>query len=228
MTLTRRQVHAPLAVLAAAWLFGGTPVALAQTDTPGFHATLYLQASRLGSTSFGTTGVAGLGPALQAGFDVGRGFGGDIGYRYGNGWSAEVEWNYRRHGLKSLQGGLGAAGYKGDFASNILFVNGVRRFSGLSGAWAPYAGAGLGWVQEIDLDIDAGGQERSFSKSGKLALQLIAGVAWPLGPGWSVTTDLRWLRLGGLALTAEDGTAGRLNAPRYNPLSLQIGLRRQF
>lgn len=217
-----------LSSLAAAWLLGGAPLAQAATEATGFHATVYLQASRLGSTSLAATGVAGLGPALQASFDLGRGFGGDIGYRYGNGWSAEVEWNYRRHGLKSLHGGLGNADHRGDFASNTLFINGLRRFPGAAGTRTPYVGAGLGWVQEIDLDVVADGQERGFSKSGKPALQLIGGVVWPLGPGWSLTTDLRWLRVGGVALSAEEGPAGRISAPRYNPLSVQVGLRRSF
>lgn len=226
--MTQFHARMTLSSLAAALLLGGAPLAQASTETAGFHATFYLQASRLGSTSFGATGVAGLGSALQGSFDLGRGFGGDIGYRYGNGWSAELEWNYRRHGLKSLRGGLVNAEHKGDFASNTLFINGLRRFPGAVGSWTPYVGAGLGWVQEIDLDIDAGGQERGFSKSGKLGLQLIGGASWPLGPGWSLTTDLRWLRVGGVDMSAEEGAAGRISAARYNPLSLQVGLRRSF
>ena len=160
-----------------------SPSSLLAQETPGSYATLYAGSSNLSSTTVTESRL--LGPVLsgKASFGGGLGAGGAIGYRYGNGWSAEVEWNYRRHGLKSLRGGLANAAYKGDFASNTLFINGLRRFPGAAGAWTPYIGAGLGWVQEIDLDIDAGGQERGFSKSGKLGLQLIGGVAWPLGPG---------------------------------------------
>ena len=92
----------------------------AQTESPGFYATVYAQTSRLGSTTFDEIGNAGLGSGLRADFDGGLGLGGDIGYRYGNGWAAEFEWNWRRHDLKSLQGG-GTAVTDGDFASNIFF-----------------------------------------------------------------------------------------------------------
>lgn len=219
-----------LAPLAAACLVACPALALAQSDTRGFYATLYGQASRLGSTSFDGSSGTGLGPGLKAEFDNGYGFGGDFGYRYGNGWAAEVEWNYRRHGLKSLRSGSasGNLASDGDFASNILFVNGLRRFPAPARAWTPYVGAGLGWVQEIDLDITSAGRERSYSESGKVAVQLIAGAEFALSPAWSLTTDLRWLRVGDVELTAEESGGGRLAKPRYNPVSVQVGVRRNF
>lgn len=219
-----------LAPYAAACLLAFPALALAQGDTRGFYATLYAQASRLGSTSFDGTSGSSLGPGLKAEFDNGYGFGGDFGYRYGNGWAAEVEWNYRRHGLASLRGGSGAGrvASDGDFASNILFVNGLRRFRAPGRAWTPYVGAGLGWVQEIDFDISSAGGERSNSESGKVAVQLIAGAEIALGTAWSLTTDLRWLRVGDVELTAEASGGGRLARPRYNPVSVQVGVRRSF
>ena len=105
---------------------------LAATEPRGYYATIYAQASRLGSTSFDENGNGGLGAGLTAKFDMGFGFGGDIGFRYGNGWAAEVEWNYRRHDLKSLSGSTTTVN-DGDFASNIFFINGLRRFPSASG-----------------------------------------------------------------------------------------------
>jgi opacity protein-like surface antigen len=155
------------------------------------------------------------------------GFGGDIGYRYGNGWAAEFEWNWRRHDLKSLQGG-GTAVTDGDFASNIFFVNGLRRFVGEKGGWIPYTGVGIGWVQEIDFDLNSGATERAWSKQGKVAFQLIGGVEIPLNNLWSVVADARIMRVGRVELPAEEGVTGRLSSPSYNPISVQLGLRRMF
>lgn len=200
---------------------------LAATEPRGYYATIYAQASRLGATSFDNTG-GGLGAGLTAKFDTGFGFGGDIGFRYGNGWAAEVEWNYRRHDLKSLSGSNPTVN-DGDFASSILFINGLRRFPSASGGWTPYIGAGIGWVQEIDFDLNSGGTDRGWSKQGKIGLQLIAGAEIPMTKDWRLTADVRMLRLGSIELPAETGAAtGRLSKPDYNPISVQVGIRRMF
>jgi|688.fasta_scaffold20212_7 opacity protein-like surface antigen len=204
---------------------------LAAAEPRGYYATIYAQASRLGSTNFDEIGNADFGNGLKAKFDAGFGFGGDIGFRYGNGWAAEVEWNYRRHDLKSLSGGSGGASptvTEGDFASSILFINGFRRFPSALGGWTPYVGAGVGWVQEIDFDLNSAGTDRAWSKQGKIGLQLIAGAEIPMNKDWRLTADVRMLRLGSVELPAEEGATGRLSKPDYNPVSVQLGLRRMF
>ncbi len=216
----------PLAV--SILMIGMAGTSLAQTEPRGFYATVYAQASNLGSTTFDEVGSASFGSGLTARFGTGLGLGGDIGFRYGNGWASELEWNWRRHDLKSLNRSGSAIATNGDFASNIIFVNGLRRFIGQSGGWTPYVGAGLGWVQEIDFDINSGGSERAWSKNGKTAVQLIGGIEIPLGGAWHLATDVRLLRLGNVELSAEEGVTGRLTQPRYNPVSVQVGLRRSF
>lgn len=206
----------------------GARPSIASTESRGYYATIYVQTSRLGSTNFDEVGSAGFGSGLTAKFDTGFGFGGDIGFRYGNGWAAEVEWNYRRHDLKSLQRAGTTLVTDGDFASNILFINGLRRFPSASGGWTPYVGAGAGWVQEIDLDLNSGGTDRAWSKQGKLGVQLIAGAEIPMNKDWRLVADVRMLRLGSVELPAEEGVTGRLSKPNYNPVSVQLGLRRMF
>jgi opacity protein-like surface antigen len=200
----------------------------AQTEPRGYYATVYAQASNLGSTTFDEVGSPGFGPGLTARFGTGLGLGGDIGFRYGNGWASELEWNWRRHDLKSLKGGGSTIASSGDFASNTLFINGLRRFIGQPGSWTPYMGAGTGWVQEIDFDINPGGTERAWSKKGKVALQLIAGTEIPLNNGWRLAADVRLLHVGNVEFPAEEGVTGRLTQPSYNPVSVQVGLRRAF
>ncbi len=208
-----------------------TPAAaLAQTDSKGFYFTVYGQHSRIGSSNMAESGTLGAGSGLRAEFASGTGFGGDIGYRYGNGWAAEVEWNYRRHSLDSLRRGSANLSRDGDFASNILLINGLRRFAA-KGAWTPYAGAGIGWVQEIDIDISpsSGGAERGYSSGSKAALQLIGGVEYTLTPQWRLTADARWLRVGSVRLNNETGNPGGSAGPlKYNPFSVQVGIRRSF
>ena len=210
-------------------LIAATPAtSLAQTEPSGFYATLYGQLSRLGSTGFNETGNAGFGSGLTAEFGTGFGFGGDVGYRYGNGWATEIEWNWRRHDVTSLRRGSTTIAADGDFASNILFVNGLRRFVGFGGGWTPYVGAGVGWVEEIDFDLSSAGTGRAWSTQGKIGVQLIGGAEIPLGEKWRLVTDLRVLRVGDDDMPAEGSGTGRLSKPSYNPMSVQLGLRRMF
>jgi opacity protein-like surface antigen len=225
-TMTIR-TQARLAV-AAALLTAVSTAALAAGEARGFYATAYVQASRLSSTTFDEVGNAGFGAGLRADFGTGVGLGGDIGYRHGNGWATELEWNWRRHGLQSVQRAGSTLSTDGDFASNIIFVNGLRRFAPQGTGWTPYAGAGIGWVQEIDFDINSPGLDRAWSDQGQVALQLIAGGEFPLARDWRLTGDLRLLRVGRVELPAEEGVSGRLSSPRYHPLSVQVGLRRTF
>jgi opacity protein-like surface antigen len=205
----------------------GTTSVLAQSQSQGIYITAYAQASRLPSTTFDEVGNANLGAGLKAEFDTGLGLGGDIGYRYGNGLAAEIEWNWRRHEVKTLSNAKGAVS-DGDFASNIIFINGVYRFNRSVWGLNPYLGAGLGWVQEIDFDLNTSATEREWSKQGEAGVQFMAGAEFPLTPQWQLTADIRHLRVGKVTLLAEGGMAGRLSHPRYSPVSVQIGLRRLF
>jgi len=57
---------------------------------------------------------------------------------------------------------------------------------------------------------------------------LIGGVEIPLNNLWSVVADARIMRVGSVDLPAEEGVTGRLSRPSYNPVSVQLGLRRMF
>jgi len=201
---------------------------LAQTEPRGYYATIYGQASQLRSTTFNEIGNAGFGSGLKADFGSGFGLGGDIGFRYGNGWAAEVEWNYRSHDLKSLKKGSATLLNDGDLASNILFVNGLRRFVSPDRSWVPFVGLGIGWVQEIDFDLNTSTNKRAWSDQGKIAMQLIGGAEFKLNDAWRLVADVRFLRLGSVELPAEEGVTGRLDKVNYNPVSVQLGIRRVF
>jgi len=134
------------------------------------------------------------------------------------------------HSLDTLRAGNTTLARDGDFASNIFLINGLRRFPS-GGAWTPYVGAGIGWVQEIDIDIkpSAGGATRGYSAGSEFAYQLIAGVEYALSPQWRLTADTRWLRVGSVRLDNEVANAGGTAGPlTYNPFSVQVGVRYSF
>jgi outer membrane protein W len=194
------------------------------SEAAGWTASLYGTLSRLGDTDVDRLG--GSNPASgTASFGNGFGFGGAVGWRYGNGWATEVAWDYRRHDLERWRGVAGTLASDGDYASNALFVNAYRRFP--SAGWTPYLGAGLGWVQEIDFDLGTASDENSHSAKGRAAWQLIAGAERALGPRWSVFGDVRYMNAGSPTLKSE-AMATELRNARYAPWSLHLGARIRF
>jgi outer membrane protein W len=209
----------------ATLLVGAFAVSLAATaqDKPGLYLNVYGGSSSLASTTL-TESRTALGVLEgQAKFGSGMGAGGAFGYRYGNGFAAEVAWDYRGHDIKRI----GNTAVDGDFASTVLFVNGYYRFDKV-GAVRPFVGAGLGYITEIDIDITRGAVEQEYSRRGGLALQAMVGGEVDLTDAWSLTGDLRWTRLNTGAFKSTNPGAAVLNKPKYQPVSLNVGLTYRF
>ena len=215
----------PVAVLGIAAASALSAFDASAQDAAGRYVNLYLGSSSLSSTSLTESRTSGGSASGNASFDTGVGFGGAFGYRYGNGWAAEVAWDFRRHGLKQI----GSSPVDGDFASNTFFVNGYYRFAKW-GDIRPFVGAGLGWTQEIDIDINRGGRELSYSRSGAAAVQVMFGGELDLSAKWSLVGDVRLMRVSTGSFKAEDSSAGgRITRdPNYVPISLNLGLTYRF
>ncbi|MCA3071053.1 MAG: porin family protein [Rhodocyclaceae bacterium] len=194
-------------------------------DVAGRYVSLYAGPSSLSSTTLTESRTSGGTASGDTSFDTGVGFGGAFGYRYGNGWAAEVAWDFRRHGVKKI----GTSSVDGDFASNTFFVNGYYRFAKW-GDIRPFVGAGLGWTQEIDIDIKRNGRELSYSRSGAAAVQVMFGGEWDLSPKWSLVGDVRLMRVSTGTFDAEDAAAGgRISGDiKYRPVSINLGVTYRF
>ncbi len=57
----------------------------------------------------------------------------------------------------------------------------------------------------------------------------VRGVEYALTPQWRLTADARWMRVGTVRLDNETGNpGGSASQLKYNPLSVQVGLRYNF
>ena len=74
-----------------------------------------------------------------------------LGYEFGNNWRLELDGNYLR---TDLDVGFGNTGnLDGDLRTNALMLNAIYDFD-LNSRWAPYLGAGLGFVtSHFDLNV---------------------------------------------------------------------------
>jgi len=209
------------ASLAGVSLMVSPPVAA--QDKAGWYVSAYGGSSALASTNLSDTRPSTPTLAGKASFGSGSGLGGGIGYRYGNGWAAELVWDYRSHDLKRI-GDVAAAG---DFASTVAFLNGYYRFQKV-GVVRPFVGVGLGYVTEIDLDLSRGGSAQEYSRRGGLATQAIGGGEVDLTDRWSLSADLRWAQMGSGAFKSSNAGASLGGKPKYQPTSLNVGVTYRF
>jgi outer membrane protein W len=196
-------------------------------DTGKWYVKLYSGTSTLSDQSTKQTDVASAGASGKIKNDSGFMAGGSVGYNYTNNLSVELAWDYRSNDSKTNFSD-GSRFNDGDFASNIFFVNGRYTFDPFAQTnLRPYIGGGLGYVEEIDVDLKSGGVERSYSKNSEMAYQFMAGITYPLTEKIDLDAGLRYVRVDNIKLKRESGS-GELRNVDYDPLSLAVGLSYKF
>lgn len=210
--------------LLGATLLSFSASAISQNSNEGlFYGKIYGGANFLSAESYNQTGVATAGATGDSSFDKGMMAGAAAGYFFTDNIAAEIAWDYRRSDSDSNTFSDGTNFSSGDYASNIFFLNGYYHFNTvMKSKFRPYLGAGLGYVQEIDLDLEAGNVETSYSSDGEFAAQLIVGTSYELTQSWDLTADVRYVRALGMDLKQENGTA-QINDIDYVPVSVTFG-----
>lgn len=182
--------------------------------------------SNLSDLSVTADNVAGATGETQIALDSGFAAGLGVGYQYNDNLAVEIAWEFRSNdSVVSLSNGVEFQ--DGNYASNTFFLNGLYYFDS-SSKWRPYVGAGLAWIQEIDIDLEAQGQELSYSADGDVGFQAFAGLGYELSDRLELSGELRYLDIGDFDLSAEPGTTGQLLGLDYSPSSLSLALRYKF
>lgn len=181
--------------------------------------------SQLSNTQGISTGIGmsdgGVDVTVDTGINAGIGFG----YHYTNNIAVELFWEYRTNDSQSLIDD-GTFYDEGNYASNIFYLNGYYFFENESD-WSPYLGVGLGWVQEIDIDFEQNGTELSYSESGPLAYQLLAGIEYALLDNILISAEFRYSSASIDTLKGEENL-GSISDLDYQPTTLQVGIKWLF
>ncbi len=199
------------------------PLSVAAEDEPGFYASIYGGPSAMGSTSFSESRATGSSVSGKVDFGKGIGFGLAVGQRYSNGWAVELALDERGNLLRRV----GGVAVDGNIFSEVIFLNAYYRFPA-QGTVRPFIGAGLGYVIGMDIDVDRNGTEREYSRRGGVAVQAIAGVAYRLSSHWGLSGDVRWSRVGSGTFNATTEGTSLSGEPKYQPVSLNLGLSYRF
>jgi opacity protein-like surface antigen len=186
----------------------------AQAQDPG---GLYLEAFA-GPSMLRDTDVTG-NVRGEATFKSGPVVGAAVGYDYANSpFRSELEFIYRSGDAKTFAGSA-----SGDFASTTFMANGYYDFK-TEGSLTPFAGAGVGYVTEIDFDIAGGAGTGQYNDRGGFAWQAMGGINYALTNRIGLSGELRYFDAGSRTL---NGSAGSIKAG-YASLDAILGVRYRF
>jgi opacity protein-like surface antigen len=200
----------------------------AESDRAGPYVRVDAGLGFLADTAVERTNALGSTSQGDGAFSPGWLTGAALGYRFDDRWSADVEFTYRTNDIDELSasGAGGLAAREGDFASAALMVNGRYHFES-EGALRPFVGLGLGVIEEIDIDLELGGAENSYSDSG-FGIQAMLGLDYQFADSWSLSGELRYFRAFDFEGTGEGLSAGGTARADYDHLGLLLGLTYRF
>ena len=162
--------------------------------------------------------------AIDSSYDLGFRSGLAFGWRLNDSFTFELEYLYSTNDLDEVVFADGQRFSEGNYASVVISANGYYFFRA-GQSFRPYVGAGLGWVQEVDIDFEENGEEISF-ETDDFGFQVMAGLLWDIGDRWSFDLQARYLTVSDLEMVAEEGSG--LVTADYEPLSLLAGLSYRF
>jgi len=141
-------------------------------------------------------------------------------------WVSEFGWEYRSND-STITPAAGAQLPDGNYASNIFYLNGRYRLTEGS-SFTPWLGGGVTWTQEVDLDSEDANGERSFSDSGSVGFQLMAGADYDLSDRLYLTGELRYSSQTEIELSEQGGGGATVTGLDYQPLTLSVGVGVRF
>jgi len=164
-------------------------------------------------------------PSGDASLDTGAVVGMAGGYRFNRNFATELEYVYRSNDIDKIKGSGGATiADGGDLASVAIMANGYYYFDFLE-TWSPYIGLGLGFLQEIDSDVELTGVNSQKDLEDQVfAWQAMVGAEVPINNRWRFYGEGRFMSAPGPELSNSNGSY----EVDYMNLSVIAGIGYQF
>ena len=198
----------------------------AGADDTGWYASAVAGINTLGSETIEYRNGATV-ESSDADFDASFAGGATFGYRLSPQWRIESELMYRRNELSDFGIPSFPVIDEGDFASLSIAFSGLYDFD-LFGqpSVRSYVGAGVVFIQEIDIDFETAGIETSF-ETDDIGLQLHFGARYDFGERWFADAGIRYLLASDIEMALPDDGTQTVTAD-YAPLSLSVGFGVRF
>lgn len=164
-------------------------------------------------------------PSGEASLSNGAIVGLAAGYRFNRNFAADLDYAYRSNDIDKVKGTGGATiADGGDLASVAIMANGYYYFD-FAETWSPYIGLGLGFLQEIDSDVElTGATPQKDLEDQVFAWQAMLGAEVPIHERWRLYGEGRLLSAPSSDLSNSSGSY----SVDYNTLSLIFGVGYQF
>ena len=164
-------------------------------------------------------------PSGEASLDMGSVVGLAAGYRFNRNFAADLDYAYRSNDIDTIKGRGGTPiADGGDLASVAIMANGYYYFD-VSETWSPYIGLGLGFLQEIDSDVQLTGVNSQTDLEDEVfAWQAMVGAELPIDQKWRLYGEGRFMAAPSPELSNSNGSY----SVDYNNLSLIVGVGYQF
>ncbi len=213
--------------LLTATLLGGTLLAATSAQAEGpWYATAKFAYNTLDDQGIEYTALGNT-TTGNVEFDGGFAAGAAAGYRFNDSWRLEGEFMYRTSELDRADVTDLGTFTDGDYSSVAIGVNGLYDFNLFgSDKTRAYVGAGIAWLQEIDIDFEEGGVESSYSGD-DFGFQVMLGARYDMNERWFLETDVRYFFASDIDMTAEGNAIGQVTAD-YEPLSITAGIGWRF
>jgi opacity protein-like surface antigen len=164
-------------------------------------------------------------PSGEARLDTGSVVGLAAGYRFNRNFAADLDYAYRSNDIDTIKGTAGSMVAKGgDLASVAIMANGYYYFD-FAESWSPYLGAGFGFLQEIDSDVELTGiNSQKDLEDQVFAWQAMVGAEVPIDQNWRFYGEGRFMSAPSPDLSNSNGSY----SVDYTNLSLILGIGYQF
>jgi opacity protein-like surface antigen len=164
-------------------------------------------------------------PSGEASLDTGGVVGLAAGYRFNRNFAADLDYLYRSNDIDKIKGKGGATvADGGDLASVAIMANGYYYFD-FAESWSPYIGLGVGFLQEIDSDVELTGRNSQKDLEDQVfAWQAMVGAELPIDESWRFYGEGRFMSAPSPDLSNSNGSY----SVDYNNLSLILGIGYQF
>jgi opacity protein-like surface antigen len=164
-------------------------------------------------------------PSGEANLDTGAVVGLAAGYRFNRNFAADLDYAYRSNDIDKIEGSGGTTiADGGDLASVAIMANGYYYFD-FADTWSPYIGLGLGFLQEIDSDVQLTGVNSQKDLEDQVfAWQAMVGAEVPIDQNWRFYGEGRFMSAPSPDLSNSNGSY----SVDYINLSLIFGIGYQF
>lgn len=185
----------------------------------------FLGVSQMSDTTANVNNLGAVSTSADIMLENGSNAGLALGFRYSDVLAVEIAWETRQNDAQT-QLSSGTAYQGGQYSANLVLINGFYYFN-TNSAWQPYAGVGVTWAQDVELELKQQNTKMTYSGDGDNGFQLFIGVEYEITKQWAAQFEARYSAINNLSLM-QDSDSGAFQALDYETMTAQLAVSYYF